>query len=616
MSITQPSATQVSANDGASGSLFTTVQGFVSYLLSSAGSSFVGWVNGLTGGLSRSVLNRLCDTCNVTDFSGVDPTGATDSYAGFQNAVNSGKGTVFVPPGIYTISEPIQVPFGVCVIGAGPQSTKVVNPNVGGGCFWNTGSTNPYSQIGPTICNLSLSADYPVLMNLPSVTLAGGSGSPALQQVDVSKNVFIPRVSGTGIAIQLVKCFDSRVMFNQINPHFAIGLFLFGSDISNISNNRFWACANFSILELAANYFGSQNEIRNNDILPSDASAIGIKSAGYHPRVYDNYIEAGSAAIGAIDFSLNGITSGSLEALGINIGSNVLNAQSYTICCEDNRIDTHQDFTGFIYQIDGNNNPRYLKLRDVGTTDAPESAPILNILGEYLPVSWSTGNPNLATYQISVPQVNGYTNFATEKTIATSSEIVINAENFSSLYGITFNNAYQYCSYDGSNCVLILPTFASVLEALVPLIDGSISPFEVGAYYELSITACTDSASGDTLRIAHATYDPLGGGAYVNLALTQDFKTYNFDFVQAPASPTLLGFDCERSTSNGNIKIAEIRFTKKIYCAVANLPTSPYPGDTAVVTDATSPTFLAAPTGGGSVHAPVKCVTPGSWIIA
>ena len=68
----------VGTNDGASGSLFTTVQGFVSYLLSSAGSTFVKTIAPWTGAVARTVSAALYDTVNVAHF-GIKGDGETDN---------------------------------------------------------------------------------------------------------------------------------------------------------------------------------------------------------------------------------------------------------------------------------------------------------------------------------------------------------------------------------------------------------------------------------------------------------------------------------------------------------------------------------------------------------
>ena len=56
----------------------------------------------------RTQHDKNSDFVSITDFTGVDPTGATDSTAGFQAAVNSGK-ALWIPDGTYQIGN---VTFG------------------------------------------------------------------------------------------------------------------------------------------------------------------------------------------------------------------------------------------------------------------------------------------------------------------------------------------------------------------------------------------------------------------------------------------------------------------------------------------------------------------------
>lgn len=64
---------------------------------------------------------------DVMSQSGVDPTGATDSTTGIQNAINAvsalGGGVVGFPYGTFLISSPLTVPSNVCLIGSGANIT-------------------------------------------------------------------------------------------------------------------------------------------------------------------------------------------------------------------------------------------------------------------------------------------------------------------------------------------------------------------------------------------------------------------------------------------------------------------------------------------------------------
>jgi len=105
----------------------------------------------------------------------------------------------------------------------------------------------------------------------------------------------------TGIALSFKKAFDCEIANNKIE-NFNIGIKLEGSDLNNISNNRFIGFWKYAILDLSrihdpqgVNYqFGSQNSIIHNDILdykgPAGTGAF-IKSNSLHVIIRDNFLE-------------------------------------------------------------------------------------------------------------------------------------------------------------------------------------------------------------------------------------------------------------------------------------------------------------------------------------
>jgi len=86
---TLTSAQFVSADDGSSGSKYTTIQGFINYLLSSVGSAIVGFIQAGAGAIARAVQDKLRERVSVEDFGAVgDATGVagigTDDTAAIQ----------------------------------------------------------------------------------------------------------------------------------------------------------------------------------------------------------------------------------------------------------------------------------------------------------------------------------------------------------------------------------------------------------------------------------------------------------------------------------------------------------------------------------------------------
>jgi hypothetical protein len=71
---------------------------------------------GATVNMQRTVESKLQDVVSVKDF-GADPTGATNSTAAIQAALNASKLVTF-PEGSYKVTDTLQVPAGTTVVGA------------------------------------------------------------------------------------------------------------------------------------------------------------------------------------------------------------------------------------------------------------------------------------------------------------------------------------------------------------------------------------------------------------------------------------------------------------------------------------------------------------------
>lgn len=102
------SAAQVSANDGTSGTLFTTVAGFITKVMSSAGSGIVGYLRTATGAVASTVYAKLFEHLSVKDF-GAAGTGLVDDTAAVLACVNyakaNGYSRIYFPKGIYNVNN-------------------------------------------------------------------------------------------------------------------------------------------------------------------------------------------------------------------------------------------------------------------------------------------------------------------------------------------------------------------------------------------------------------------------------------------------------------------------------------------------------------------------------
>lgn len=104
----------VGADDGASGSLWTTVAGFIAFILSSLGASVIGFIQAGVGAVMRSVQSKLRETVSFDDF-GVVGDGTTDDTAKAQNAINAAVGKRLIGNGAktYLFKDQLTIPSNI-----------------------------------------------------------------------------------------------------------------------------------------------------------------------------------------------------------------------------------------------------------------------------------------------------------------------------------------------------------------------------------------------------------------------------------------------------------------------------------------------------------------------
>ena len=99
----------------------------------------IGFTQAGTGAKSQTVNSKLQQVVSITDFSGVDPTGATDSTTGIQNALNAlgNNVSIYFPAGTYLVTSTITISNQrVTLIGAGIYATQILfAPTAAGTCI-------------------------------------------------------------------------------------------------------------------------------------------------------------------------------------------------------------------------------------------------------------------------------------------------------------------------------------------------------------------------------------------------------------------------------------------------------------------------------------------------
>lgn len=116
----------IALDDGSSGTLWTTIKGFVAKIRSSAGSSIVGFIQAGTGSVARFIQDKLRESVSVRDF-GAKLDGVSDDGFFIQAALNarsaSGGGDVLID-GIAVSTISITIPEGVLLRGIGRGYNK------------------------------------------------------------------------------------------------------------------------------------------------------------------------------------------------------------------------------------------------------------------------------------------------------------------------------------------------------------------------------------------------------------------------------------------------------------------------------------------------------------
>lgn len=169
------------------------------------GAAMVGYIQGGTGSIARTVEEKLHEVVSVLDF-GADPTGIADSTAAFNRATRatvahggnddlSMRREIFVPPGDYLIAGTVYVRKGQTLRGAGCGVSRIVIPNtLTGNIAFKMGyglisgvPTEDAGGLAPVICELHT---------------IGGDGSGAVISATVAgqkiHDMFITS-AGTGI---------------------------------------------------------------------------------------------------------------------------------------------------------------------------------------------------------------------------------------------------------------------------------------------------------------------------------------------------------------------------------------------------------------------------------
>jgi hypothetical protein len=204
-------AAAVTADDGSSGALFSSVQGFLSRLPASSGSAMVGWGLSSVWAVTRPVSTKLGEMeVSLKDFGAVaDSTSyftGTDNRMAIQQAINfvwlAGGGTVKVPPVAQPLlNTPIEsrvaygftgfiiIPSNVRIAGGGMGLSGFRRINGSTGMGFAVGTYGPSNTVGASLADntkytiTDISASAGPLQNYVTLATPSEAGNFAIGDV-------------------------------------------------------------------------------------------------------------------------------------------------------------------------------------------------------------------------------------------------------------------------------------------------------------------------------------------------------------------------------------------------------------------------------------------------
>lgn len=190
-------------------------------LLSSGSADILGYKLDADGAALRRITDKLSDQVYVTDFTGVDKSGLSNSTLGFQKALDfcsTNRKTLFVPDGTYLLSKKLLGSNSVSIRGASRAGVKLV---------WITGSESEGVEITLTgVGGLSDMSEVSSLQLVSGNTAATGTAlryigsatysadrisSRAMTRDVVVRGLSNPTENGWGYGVRHTNCSNSFV---------------------------------------------------------------------------------------------------------------------------------------------------------------------------------------------------------------------------------------------------------------------------------------------------------------------------------------------------------------------------------------------------------------------
>lgn len=195
----------------APGGLWADVQGFINTIISSIGSSVVGFIQAGAGAVVRDLQSKCRERVSVVDF-GADPTGILDSTSALQAArdyISTTKSKLIFPAGTYkySVSPNWAIPDAE-VIAEGRVVLQYTG--VGDAVIFDAGSGTE------TVFNVRFGAANKFHVNAPS-TAQNGCFVRSVHHSHIGLNVHGCGASSSGLLVKFAVCtqFDVTVSANE-----------------------------------------------------------------------------------------------------------------------------------------------------------------------------------------------------------------------------------------------------------------------------------------------------------------------------------------------------------------------------------------------------------------
>lgn len=253
-----------------------------------------------------------------------------DDYSSLALAITAAGEFGYVllgPKSSFTISSSQVLPEGIVFEGNGYNSS-ILNTNDAVPAFTYSAPAGTTKR-GPTFLNLRIVSKSAIKLNSTTAIPPEQVGA---QQGYIMRGgcegVYFESSSPGGIAFEASTWFDGKIHECDFISQFNSGVWLYGSDLNEITHNRFQSNL-IACIDVESNYtFGTQNLIAHNDIvnmLGSGTQAF-IRTSDRFAIIKDNYIEQSTILSPIVP-----------AAIRVRAGNN--GAKPLALTIENNRLD-------------------------------------------------------------------------------------------------------------------------------------------------------------------------------------------------------------------------------------------------------------------------------------